>query len=95
MDRYFQETIDQLNAIRLNELQRKVENMRNGIFDEDEGNIYRTDCYFYHEEHHMGGVINICCYDDERFSKVICPCKDCKNHISNAEVSKMVREKMD
>lgn len=85
-----QETLKTLNNLRLEALRERIERMNNGDCEEEK-NECKTDCYFYHVEKDMGANIELCCYNDERWRKRICPCKDCTNYISNSEVSKIIR----
>ena len=47
----------------------------------------REDCYFYHEERHMGGTILTCNYHEKLG---YCPCESCGKYVSRSEVSKRV-----
>lgn len=52
----------------------------------------KNDCYFYHDEKHMGGSIPTCNY----YNKLgYCPCDDCKKYIKRSEVFDMVKERVD
>ena len=50
------------------------------------------ECYFYHDEKHMGGSIPTCNYFDKLG---YCPCDDYKKYIKRSEVFKMVKEHVD
>ena len=52
---------------------------------------YKEDCYFYREAKNMGATIRYCCAQS-KFEWGYCPCEKCYKYISNAEVSKIIRE---
>lgn len=59
-----------------------------GCFAETDDPIKR-DCYHYYEAHDMGAHID-CCGLVRDFG--VCPCKNCKDYVSNEEISKVVKE---
>lgn len=59
-----------------------------GCFAETDDPIKR-DCYYYYEAHDMGAHID-CCSLVRGFG--VCPCKNCKDYVSNEEISKVVEE---
>lgn len=51
---------------------------------------YKTDCYFYNEEHDMGARIPWCGYESDIKPLNKCP-DDCKNYIEKREVYTIVK----
>lgn len=55
-----------------------------------ENEMYREDCYWFHEEHDMGARIPTCAKTKDY---IIESCsKDCKNYISNTRVSELANK---
>lgn len=89
------DTLRQLNQIRLEEAQARFEELLSG--KERTVPLIRRDCFFFHEEHDMGARIEICGYSDKSYESCLAEglnCKDCPIYISMAEVRGLVLEKL-
>lgn len=55
-------------------------------------NIYKENCYFYHEERDMCAIIPTCNYYGQLG---YCPCEDCNKYVPKGEVYGMIKKIVD
>lgn len=89
MDGYVEEIISKIEDDKTNMIKELNRIYICGCLSEEK---VEKDCYFYHEEYHMGGSIDICSYHGTLGK---CPCKNCDKYIKQSEASGIVRKYVD